>query len=139
MRPKAILAAFMCLLSLTCSMSCKKEGSGNNVTVTYAFTWTSTLTQGSTLEVGYVNSAAGKLQMDFNLSGSGWTKTVTIQNPANPLILSLVAVLNVQQPGTIEGKIYVNGVLKSDKVQNFQSAGAVGYNCNFGQNWTYTE
>ena len=110
-------ATLLVLLTITCIFSCKKSSatdtSSQAITVMYAVTWSSPLLQNTSNEITYVNST-GNGVMDNNLSGTSWTKSVTITDASSVPIISAATGILLQQAGTGELKIYINGILKSE-------------------------
>jgi hypothetical protein len=114
-----IYLPILVFLILICCLSCKKSATrspSSSMTVRYEVSWTSTLDASVSSpenQLSYLNST-GNAQFD-NLSGNSYTKTVTISSSENVGIIMAEALIELQQPGTGEIKIYVNNVLKADQ------------------------
>jgi hypothetical protein len=98
MKPKTYLKVILILLGLTCSISCKKDAGTNTsspIIVKYEVTWTSALYQTVSNQIIYVNSTDNG-EIDNNISGTSWTKTVTIQNPNKFMVISVATLIPLQ-------------------------------------------
>lgn len=110
MKLKTLLLLTVLFLFLT---SCKKgKNSSANGTIKYEVTWSAALSSSSPNQILYTN-ATGNSETDSNLSGNSWTKTVSFQS-TNSTLLQIGALIYLQQQGTCDVKIYVNGVLESE-------------------------
>src|SRR5579863_2182864 len=128
-----LITIVLSLIHLSCKKNDSSSVSSNSITVNYQATWSSALLSTAPNQIAYTNST-GNGQIDANITGLSWTKTVVIQKPTNSLILSIGAFIYSQTQGTCDVKIYVNGVLKSE---NMGSGNFTGNNYAFGINAVY--
>lgn len=110
---KNLLALLFCLAILF--SACSKDGETKKSTsaiVKYEVTWAGTPLPGYPNGVTYSN-ATGNGQNDTNLSGSSWTKTVTV-NTDDVKQLMLIATISTAKAGMCTAKIYVDGKVRSE-------------------------
>jgi len=120
MKIKTILLIFLIFLGVMCSLSCKKDSSNSgtsssSITVKYEVTWSAPLYQNVndnymdyTIPTGTFN------EIDHNVSGTSWTKTLMVPHPGTITIVMFEAALELQQQGTCDVKIYANGTLEAE-------------------------
>jgi hypothetical protein len=80
------------------------------------------------------NNGTGQTEQDNNFSGTTWTKEITVTTSNRPFISSLGTTLYFNVPGTMTGKIYVNGNLVAN-VQNPTQGGGSTYFSNIGMSY----
>jgi hypothetical protein len=113
------LSKILFLLIILSSVSCKKDSSsdglssGKSYTVKYEISLSSPVVANQSMGVAYTN-ATGNTEMDYSVSGTNWSKTITMQNSANTPLVGLGGIFILSQSGSGEAKIFINGVLKSE-------------------------
>jgi hypothetical protein len=79
-------------------------------------------------------NGTGQTGQDNNFSGTTWTKEITVTTTNRPFISSLGTTLYFNVPGTMTGKIYVNGNLVAN-VQNPTQGGGSTYISTIGMSY----
>ena len=116
------------LIVLLTLSSCQKDEKIKKaqVTVKYEVSWPGTSLDEHGNSISYSN-AAGNSQSDNHISGSYWSKAVTI-DPGEVTHLVLMPMINASNPGICHAKISIDGEVKSENHANSNVPGAVIFN-----------
>lgn len=130
---KKLLFLFTIVFSL-CLTSCSPDNPANTGTST-PFTLRYEIITSSPIVVPltgtgitYENGTQQPETDNSFTSGTTWTREVTVTTPNRPFIAMLITGLNLSAPGTIIGRIYVNGTQVANVQNPTQVQGTSGNN-----------
>ena len=120
------------LVILISSCSNDSNSTSGNFTLKYEIITSSQVTAdplGGFTTIAYTNGT-GQIITDYSfVSGTTWTKEVTVTTPNRPFVASLVPITGgvyLNAPGTVTSNLYVNGVRVAQSINPTNSTG--GFN-----------